>query len=289
MSQVRVDRGRPPVTLPTFVGIGVPRGGTTWLHSWLAGHPEVYMPTRRKEVRFFDEHYEQGLDWYGSFFCSPAEAHKYRAIGEISPQYLYCEECPGRIAAIVPDAKLLLMIRHPVDRAYSHYGFTVQRGNYRGSFEEFVASRPNALEWGFYSRWAKRYLHHFDRSRVLALVFENVFTHREETTKRVANFLEISESGFPGDGFDRKVNPSSVPRFQSVSGYAVKAGRRLRKRRLEPLVDVARKVGIQRLISGGGQLPSIDRHLRTQLSERYRDEFSELEECLDVDLGSWKG
>ena len=73
------------MTLPTFLGIGVPRGGTTWLHTWLDSHPQVCMSTRRKEVRFFDRHYERGLGWYESFFCPPEERDRYSAVGEIWP------------------------------------------------------------------------------------------------------------------------------------------------------------------------------------------------------------
>lgn len=276
------------MTLPTFVGIGVPRGGSTWLHSWLTGHPEIYMPVRRKEVRFFDRHYEQGVGWYESFFCPPEEAPSYRAIGEISPQYFYCEECPERIASVLPEAKLMIMLRHPVDRAYSNYGFTVQRGNYRGTFQQFLASRPSALEWGFYSRYARCYLPYFDKTRILPLVFEDIFAQREETQRRVAKFLGVSDDKFPADGFDRKVNPSTVPQFQSLSGRAVKVGRRLRRRHLEPLVDLARRLGIQRVIAKGSPLPKIDHELRRDLSRRYADEFNELEECLDIDLTSWR-
>ena len=132
------------MTLPTFVGIGVPRAGTTWLHTLLDGHPQVYLPTRRKEVRFFDRHFEHGLDWYEGFFCTPGEAARYQAIGEISPQYLYERGCADRIFEVLPSAKLLVMLRHPVDRAYSQYGFILQRRNFRGSFEEFIRTRPRA-------------------------------------------------------------------------------------------------------------------------------------------------
>jgi hypothetical protein len=276
------------MTMPTFLGIGVPRGGSTWLHTWLSGHPEIYMPVRRKEIRFFDRHYERGVDWYENFFCSAVEAHLYGAIGEISPQYFYCDECPGRIATTLPKAKLLVMLRHPVDRAYSNYGFTVQRGNYRGSFEDFVAKRPQALEWGFYSRYAKQYLRHFDKSSILPLLFEEVFSKRDITKRKVADFLDVSIDGFPADSFEKRVNPSSVPRFQAASGLAVKTGRRLRRRHLEPLVDVARRLGIQRLIAKGRPLPKIDKQLRSELSRRYVEEFSALEECLDVDLNVWR-
>ena len=86
------------MTLPTFLGIGVPRGGTTWLHALLETHPEIYMPSRRKEVRFFDAHFEQGTEWYESFFCGPEQRGMFRAVGEVSPQYIYCEDCPRRMA-----------------------------------------------------------------------------------------------------------------------------------------------------------------------------------------------
>ena len=160
------------MTLPTFVGIGVPRAGTTWLHTLLEGHPEVYLPTRRKEVRFFDRHFEHGPDWYEGFFCPPDEAARYRAIGEISPQYLYDPVCADRIWKMLPSAKLLIMLRHPVDRAYSQYGFILQRRNFRGSFEDFIRTRPRALEMGFYSAYITRYLQRFPRGQLLPLVFE---------------------------------------------------------------------------------------------------------------------
>ena len=62
------------MTLPTFLGIGVQRGGSTWLHTLLTSHPDVYLPTRRKEVRFFDRDYERGLKWYESV----EEVHGYK-------------------------------------------------------------------------------------------------------------------------------------------------------------------------------------------------------------------
>jgi len=198
------------MTLPTFLGIGVPRAGTTWLHTLLSGHAAVYLPTKRKEIRFFDRHYERGLAWYESFFCPPEEADRYDAIGEISPQYFYCEECPSRIAAALPDVKLLVMLRHPVDRAYSNYGFVVQRRNYRDSFERFLATRPNAVEMGFYSRHLARYLDAFGADRVHALVFEQTVADGEGVRRTLGGFLAVHPEGFPGSV--GKVNASTVPK-----------------------------------------------------------------------------
>jgi hypothetical protein len=274
------------VTLPTFLGIGVPRAGTTWLHTLLSAHPEVYLPSRRKEVRFFDRHHDQGQGWYEEFFCTSEEARGYRAIGEISPQYLYCEECPGRISALVPTAKLIVMLRHPVDRAYSQFGFVMQRRDFRGSFEEFVATRPRALEMGFYSRYLESYLRHFERSRILPVVFEEAVSEHSEVRHDLAGFLGISEELLPG-ATDR-VNPSTVPRFRSLSSFAVKTGRRLRRHHLESLVDVAGRLGLRRLLTSGRRVPPLEKGLKRELSQMYAGEFDELERSWGIDLSPWR-
>lgn len=275
------------LTLPNFLGIGVQRGGTTWLHTLLSAHPQVYMPTRRKEIRFFEKYYDRGVGWYSEFFCPSEEAVNYRAIGEISTQYYDCDHCPERIFATLPHARLIIMLRHPVSRAYSHYGFVVQRRNYRGSFETFLRARPKALEKGYYSRYLRNFLQFFDRSRILALVFEDVFADIDKTRHVLAGFLDIDPAGFSKTSGAR-VNASTVPSQQSLYGFIVKTGRRLRKRNLEPVVDFVMRLGIQRFLSKGAPLQPLDEDLRRDLSRSYLSEFDELERCLQLDLSSWR-
>jgi hypothetical protein len=276
------------ITLPTFLGIGVQRAGTTWLHVLLSSHPDVYMPSQRKEIRFFDKYYDRGLAWYSTFFCPSEEAQRYRAIGEISTQYYETEGCAERIFATLPKSKLIIMLRHPVNRAYSQYGFVVQRRNYRGSFRDFLTDRPKALEKGFYSRYLNEFLRYFDRSQILALVFEDVFVDLAKTKKTIADFLEIDVEKFPSSTTNGKVNASSVPAHQSLYGLVVKTGRRLRKFKMEPVVDFVMRLGIQRFLSKGKTLPPLDEQLKRQLSKSYQREFDELERCLRIDLSSWR-
>jgi Sulfotransferase domain len=274
------------MTLPTFLGIGVPRAGTTWLHTLLAGHPAIFLPTKRKEIRFFDRHFEHGLGWYESFFCPPEEADRYAAIGEISPQYFYCEECPGRIAATLPDVRLLVMLRHPVDRAYSNYGFVVQRRNYRDSFERFLESRPNAVEMGFYSAHLGDYLRTFGQDRILALVFERAVKDTEGVRRTLGAFLGVPPEGFPDSV--GKVNASTVPRHGKLANLAVKTGRTLRRNHLESVVDVGARLGGRRLIGRGSALPKLDPDRKRELSRRYEGEFDELERLTGLDLSVWR-
>jgi hypothetical protein len=276
------------MTLPTFLGIGVQRAGTTWLHTLLASHPDVYMPTRRKEIRFFERYFDRGLDWYQGFFCPPDEAARYRAIGEISTQYYDCEACPERIYRTLPDVKLIIMLRHPVNRAYSHYGFVVQRRNFRGSFQEFLDSRHKSLEKGYYSRYLKRYLDCFDRTQILALLFEEVFGDVTRTQQTLADFLGIEVSGFPAAGTREKINSSSVPQHQALYGMLVKTGRRLRRRNLEAVVDFVKRLGVDRVLQQGRALAPLDREVARQLSQHYQQEFDELERVLQIDLSAWR-
>jgi hypothetical protein len=276
------------VALSTFVGIGAPRAGTTWLNTLLASHPDVYTPTLRDEINFFDQYYDRGLAWYEALFCPPEGAERVLVVGEVTPQYLECEACPARIASALPESSLMVMLRHPVDRAYSQYGFFVQRRNYRGSFADFCVERPRALERGFYSRYLKRYLNYFDRTRILALVFEDAVKDVGQTKKALAGFLGIAVERFPADAGGSKVNPSSIPRFQLLYGLVAMTGRQLRRWRLEPVVDLVMRTRIPRVLAKGSALPPLDRGLRHSLSQRYRDEFDALEQCMQIDLSCWR-
>ena len=276
------------MTLPTFIGIGAPRSGTTWLHKLLDSHPDVYMPTRRKEIRFFDQYYERGPDWYETLFPPAEHANKYKALGEISPQYLEYGKCPERIFTTLPESRLIVLLRHPVNRAYSQYGFFVQRRNFRGSFEDFLAERPRALKRGFYSRYLKRFLHFFDRSQILSLLFEDIFKDKIRTQQTIADFLEIATDKFPPSVANSKVNASSVPRFQFLYGFIAKTGQQFRKWRLEPVVDLFMRTNIHRILERGNSLPPLEKELKQRLSRSYKDEFDELEHCLQIDLSCWR-
>jgi Sulfotransferase domain len=113
--------------LPDFLIIGTQKGGTSSLLNYLAQHPAVARPMT-KEVHYFVNHYDRGLDWYRSHFATrlwlrvAGKAAGARVqVGEATPCYLAHPRAAGRAAAVLPGAKLIAMLRNPVDRAYSHY------------------------------------------------------------------------------------------------------------------------------------------------------------------------
>ena len=154
--------------------------------------------------------------------------------------------------------------------------------------EDFLADKPRALERGYYSRFLRRYLRLFDRNRMLVLVFEEAVKDVRTTKGRLADFLGVDAERFPAGAGSRKVNPSSVPRLQFLYGLVAQTGRRFRKWHLEPVVDFVMRTSIPRMLANGTSLPSLDRRVKERLSERYRDEFRELEECLHIDLSVWR-
>lgn len=137
--------------LPRFLLISVERGGSTSLYRYIAAHPCVG-DAFRKEVHYFDMNAARGLDWYRAHFPTRAWAgwtrlrHGAAMTGEASPYYLYYPHAAERIAGVLPDARLVALVRNPVERAYSHYHLNVRQGKEDLGFEEAIEAEAQRLE-----------------------------------------------------------------------------------------------------------------------------------------------
>jgi hypothetical protein len=129
--------------LPDFLIIGTQRGGTTSLYKYLVRHPNL-AHALTKELRFFDLHFDRGIDWYRSRFPSRRYREQARrrgtnlVVGEASPDYMFHPHTPARVAGVLPEVKLIVLLRNPVDRAYSHYWHQAKRAHEPLSFEEAI-------------------------------------------------------------------------------------------------------------------------------------------------------
>jgi len=278
------------VILPTFLGIGTPKAGTTWLHDVLASHPRVWMP-RRHELHYFDRHFDRGIEWYSGHFPPDGEQDRYTAVGEVTPHYLYDARSVERIAAVPSIRKLILLLRDPVNRAWSHYWFRVRIENYEGTFEEFLEDRPEARMWGLYGQHVEKYLARFRKEQLLVLVYEKVFDDVSGSLKRLAAFLEVDAGGFSEDVVRRRVNPRHVPRFRRAYAAAFSVGRWLVRRDAHGVVALAKKLGIGSLF-GRDERPagasSMSPETRDRLVAYFADDTAELEKMLDLDLSVWR-
>jgi len=275
--------------LPTFLGIGVPKAGTTWLHAVLQSHPEVWVPERR-EVHYFDRHYDRGLDWYRQFLPSQRQGSRLLAIGEVTPHYLYGDHGPERIAGMPSIRKLIVLLRNPVDRAYSHYWFRVRTEHYRGTFEDFLAERPEATAWGMYAEHLKKFLSVFDREQLLALVYEEIFDDLAATLKGLAEFLAVDAAGFSEEIARSRINPRQLPRFRRAYAAVFSIGRWLQGHDAHGVIRIARKVDVMSWFGRDKSTPMkapMNPETRNRLASRFADDIDDLEGLLDLDLGVW--
>jgi len=275
------------MTLPNFLGIGAQRAGSSWLDKQLRSHPKVYIPARRKEVHFFDRYYDRGLEWYQEFFPSAERASQYRAIGEITPMYIYHPDMPARIQKHMPDCKFIAILRNPADRAYSHYNLMVRGINEQRSFDKILKEYPKVYARGLYSEQLERYLRYFPRKNMLVLIFEHIKSDSESVLHQIAEFLSIDASKFKNDLVEKKVNVSSLPRFPRARAMAIRFRGFLWRKDLDWVVNVFRAMGARHLFGNRGSMPPMSPDMRATLLAKYEPDIASLEELLKKDLSLW--
>lgn len=274
--------------VPTFIGIGAQRCGTTWLDAQLRKHPQVYMPGRRKEVHFFDLYFGRGLQWYQTFFPRNEIGPKCLAVGEITPRYLYDPAAAKRIRECLPEVRLIAMLRNPADRAYSQYGHSIAKTGHSDSFEKYLSDNPEVFERGLYHDQLERYVDEFSTGRLLVLIFEEVMADRERALRDVCRFIGVDESLLDTNGVKAKIGKSHRPRFASARRVASVLGRKMRDLDHDWVINIAKRIGISRLLGGDAPIPRFDPLTRRELLARYTDDICKMEALLGRDLSVWR-
>lgn len=279
--------------LPTFIGIGAPKAGTTWLYQLLDSHPDVCMSQNRKEVHYFDRHFERGPGWYERFFAVEP-GRRPGALGEFTTHYLYDPLVPERVRTVPSIDRFVLIVRNPVDRALSHFRFRQRQDNHRLSFVEFLASEPKAMTLGFYGRNLRTWLDHFDRSWFLVLPFEEAVLAPEHTQRLLAEHLGLDVDRFPEAGV-WPANESFVPRRRGLYAVAVRQARWLRRHNLDRVISLTKRSGAVDLVKQREAEPTGEAHpdgpspaLRRTLWEDFEPDVVLLESLTDLDLASWR-
>ena len=204
-----------------FVGVGAARCGTTWLARCLGEHPAIQLPDR-KELHYFnnDRKYEPSLRWLTERFPEPAEG---RLRGEFTPRYLLSETALDRIARHAPEAKILVLLREPVARAWSQYcyfRFNKKKEPER-EFERALAGfyHEDYVEKGLYGRALERLFARFPRERVWIGRYETIGEEPERLLRSLFEFLAIDPS-FRPPTLDRVVNASRQGRAEPNALWA---------------------------------------------------------------------
>jgi hypothetical protein len=177
------------------------KGGTTSLYRQLCTHPDVFMPAV-KEPDFFslDATWNKGIDWYADLFSNAGQA---LAVGEASTSYSKRHEfprAPERIAAVLPSARLIYVVRHPLHRAVSMYRHNVLMGREQAPIDEALRHQPMYLDASKYARQVNEYLKHFSKSQLLVITSEDLKSHPKRTLGAVTRHLGLTaEHVFDGN------------------------------------------------------------------------------------------
>jgi hypothetical protein len=195
------------MTLPSFVIIGAAKCGTSSLYEYVRAHPDVFMPPQ-KELQYFcgpftDEPWlastlDLGQEWYESNFAGAGDAI---AIGEASTHYTLHPHSTGtaaRMAATIPDARLVYIMRDPIERARSHYVHWVRLEHERRSVDVALRTRSIYLDCSRYAMQIEQYLEHFPREQLLLLRSEELRADRAAVLRRVFEFIGVDPSWEPG-------------------------------------------------------------------------------------------
>ena len=272
--------------LPRFIVIGTQKGGTTSLWRYLRAHPDVFMP-ELKEPNFFIEegNWSRGIEWYRSLFDG---ATPQQLLGEASPGYTMFPLFAGaaaRIAQYVPDARLIYVIREPVDRMISNWA------QYRTDFLETRPIRQSLIyDYRYvcvsqYATQLEQYLEHFDQEALLVIRSEDLAADTQSTMRTVCAHLGIDPALLPP--LDERHNTSEsriLPRLRTV--MARDALVRLKQQRLaERLTRSLPRSFTHRPMSESESKG--DDELRQRMSECLRVEMVRLREIIGSDIDLW--
>ncbi len=275
---------------PNLFIAGVPKAGTRSLAYALGEHPDVFVPyvdcprfflnldIDKSRARFF--RITQTEEEYLSLFAS-GHGSRYRC--DASVEYVFHEDCMLRIRDVSPDARLIVILRDPVERAYSHYLNDVREGLETRTFLDAVREQidtPDVQRWPSryvaYGHYVEglRYAREIFGSRLLIVSFEEIATAGDAVLTRVAEFLDLDREGLPTalGHHNRAAMPrSELARRLMASGSLRSVGRVF----LPPAVRHAVRRGLV-----GGEPPKMDESARALLVDEYREERSALAELL---------
>jgi hypothetical protein len=282
--------------LPNFVIVGAMKSGTTSLAQYLGAHPQAYM-VPAKELYFFERSdlWDRGVEWYRDQFAGAADE---AVVGEASPSYMYFRKPAERMAQTIPDAKLIVLLRDPVERAYSHYlHWRYDRAAEHRSFAQAVAEEldagpvaladerpPGRMDWSYVGRGVylpqlTNLTDHFPRESVLVLLLEDLERSPTQTFAEVCRFLAIDDTIVP-ENVGTRANAHHVFRPVWLWRASIKYDlwRFVPKRYRLPLVH---RMGQHR------EPELIAPEVRALLGDYYAEHNAALAEWLGRDLSMW--
>ena len=272
--------------LPTFILIGAMKCGTTSLHHYLDAHPQI-CGSDPKEPDFFLRRNEKDLAWYKQCFQEPAQAY-----GEASTNYTKYpafQGVPERMHRVLPDLKLLYLVRDPIERAVSHYAHNRAAGRESRSVDE--AFRPvddnHYLQTSCYHFQLSQYLEHYSKERVLVIESERLRADRGQVLREIFSFLGV-DTAVEAPAFEKEYHTTSGKLKPGVSTFLqeTQLGRWLTSagKALLPQALLERGLGMFRT---DVERPSLSKPTRERMRAYLRKDIDHLRTLTGKDFDAW--
>jgi hypothetical protein len=277
--------------LPNLIIIGGMKCGTTSLSYYLNQHPQIRM-SGSKELDFFIDdprfNWHKGLDWYRSHFTGKAKIH-----GEASPHYASYPRLsgiPARMHEIVPDAKLIYLVRDPIDRMVSQYIHMYSDDWENRSFEEALSDFDLGyyIYRSMYYMQIEQYLAYYSPSQILVISTEDLRDRRQETLHYIFDFLEV-DPNFWSWHYERQRNYSQRRRRKTATGkWLAKTLLGQLLQRLHSGIRWYVEPILYRPFSHPIERPHLSEALYAKLIEKLSDDVKQLRNFTGNDFKSWK-
>jgi len=282
------------MTLPTFLIIGAEKAGTSWLYQNFLVHPDVFVPKPPfKELHFFnkDVNWNRGLRWYESFFDG---SDGKTAVGEVTPGYLPSREAPSRIKLVLPQVRIVGVLRDPVARAFSAHRMGMSKLHiYPMPFLQAIEEYPQLVRNSLYGQQAQEYLDVFSRDQCMFEIIERVMAAKEESISGILRFLGAPP--MPDDvDLGRAHAPSRTVRFPWINSALLSSADLMRRLGFSKLLGIRNTGWLRQLVfelnsrKGRQHYSGPTPEERKVLIDRYfGEDMRILERVLGIDVGDW--
>ncbi len=309
LSSVSPNQMRKFATMPNFLIVGAAKSGTTALHEYLQQHPQVYM-TPSKETNFFAFEGEvvdfngPGDDGIQSFSLTALETYQGEfkqvtnelALGEACPSYLYLPKAAKTIKKYIPDSRLIVILRNPVERAYANFLHLVRdnrepHNDFMLALKDEANRIKNNWEWfwhyiqvGYYGEQLQRYYEIFSPSQIKVCLYEDLQEKPVELIQDICRFVKIDDTFVPNMAL--RPNQSGVPKNKAIHSFVTKPN--LLKNLLKPLLSERFRHNIKNQLKYQNlEKPPMSKKAKQYLINLYREDIIKCQDLINRDLSPW--
>jgi hypothetical protein len=271
---------------PSFLVLGPPRTGSSWIYEVL--RKRAVLPSPTKETRFFDVHYDRGWEWYRRHFRPATDA---AVIGEVAPTYFASPEARRRIRQDLPNIALLIVLRHPLERLLSLYRLKRAYGIYSWDLEQALERDPELLSSSRYREHVKAWQREFPASQLSIHRFEDLSERPQQFMDAAANHLGVSRFVLAPEELERVHSAGSLskPRNYYATRGALLLADWCKARELDRLVAAAKQSPLKNLFLGGNsRFPATSPQTLAKVQAALLPEMDFAESIFGSALPAWR-